>query len=111
MEIETFKTFLTVASIALSFYFGTKTANRNSIRDYSEDKTHVARLDAGLDEISRDVKDIKSDMVRMRDSVNDVSVKGRSMETQVNHISSRVDKLEDDVRKLKDNCGLHKGGD
>lgn len=113
METETMKTLLTVMSIAIAFYFGNKTATRNRMNDYSNDKSHVARLDAGLDEISRDVKDIKSDMVRMRDSLNDANVRQRSTEAQVEHIVRRVDKLEEDVRDLRDNCSYHgrKGGE
>lgn len=107
MEADTLKTLLTVVSIAIAFYFGIKAANRNNLHDYSNDKSHVARLDAGLEEISRDVKDIKSDMVRMRDSINDSNVRQRSTEAQVEHLVKRVDKLEEDVRSLRDNCSFH----
>ena len=108
MDTETLKTIVTVLSVVAAIYFGIKNVNRNNAHDYSNDKSHVARLDAGLEEISRDVKDIKSDMVRMRDSINDSNVRQRSTEAQVEHLVKRVDKLEEDVRQLRDNCSYHK---
>ena len=107
MEVEAFKTIVTVLSVVAAIYFGLKNVNRNNAHDYSNDKSHVARLDAGLDEISRDIKDIKSDMVRMRDSLNDANVRQRSTEAQVQHMVTRIDKLEEDVRNLRDNCSYH----
>lgn len=111
MELDTIKTLLTVASIGIAFYFGLKTANRNATQDITQDKTHVAKLDAGLDEIGRDIKDLKGEMSRMREMITEENAQQKRTEAQVEHLSFRIEKLEEDVRTVREICSLKRDGD
>ncbi|MCD7724294.1 MAG: hypothetical protein LUI12_01855 [Clostridiales bacterium] len=101
-EQVTLAVIISIISVAFSVYFGLKNSRRTDSKDFEENVKNNTRINMKLDEISRNVTDMRVEITSMREDMkshNDRIIKVEESCKQAHH---RIDGIEDRLNLVKD---------
>jgi peptidoglycan hydrolase CwlO-like protein len=97
---------LSIVSVVFSIYFGSKNNKRSDTKDIEARVTERTETNYKLDEISRNVTDIKYDISSTKKSVQELSERMASVEATASYANRRIDILEKNA-----SCGKKEDSD
>lgn len=90
--------FVTVVSVGFAVYFGLKSAKRNDNTDIEKKAYEQASINVKLDQIGRDVRDIKDDMTGVKKDFQALGERVAKVEEAAKSAHHRIDGIEEGKR-------------
>lgn len=90
-----------ILGCASAIYFGLKNNRRNDVSDIKADAVQEATVNVKLDEIGRDVKDIKYDMSKTKEKVDSIDKRLIIVEQSTKSAHKRLDGITGTGREYK----------
>lgn len=93
---------LSVISVSFSIFFGIKNSKKSDEKDIAERIARDTRTDMKLDEISKDVKEVKETVRNIQNDVKDHEGRITKLEASLKAIHKRLDVIFELVGMKKD---------
>ena len=92
--VSIFALFATAISVVFAVYFGLKNTKRSDTSDIERKAAETATINVKLDQIGRDVKDIKDDITVTKKDVQSLTERVITLEQSTKSAHHRIDGLE-----------------
>lgn len=89
---------ISIVSVAFSIFFGLKNSKKSDEKDIAEKIARDTRTDMKLDEISKDVKEVKETVRTIQNDVKDHEGRIAKLEASYTRLHERIDKFPHEER-------------
>lgn len=89
---------ISIISVSFSIFFGLKNNKRSDVEDIKSRVERDTKTDAKLDEIGRDVKEVKDTVRNIQNDVKDHEGRITKLEASYTRLHERIDKFPHEER-------------
>lgn len=86
---------ISIISVAFSVFFGLKDSKKSDVKDIEDRVARDTKTDMKLDEISKDVKEVKETVRNIQNDVKDHEGRIVKLEASYKAVHRRVDEIHD----------------